>query len=471
MTRAMRPARLVGDAGRDHAAIGMADQGDVLQVLELEHRRHVVDVRGEVDLLVGEVGALAQPRVGRREEFMAGGARTAAASSSRPRRLTTHRVPERSLPWRFPLEAGGARNREMLLRITRNDIQTNHSTGRRTRGLSWPHPRACHERRRHRPARAELERRLIELGFVEGADVELLHQGLFGGDPIAVRVAATHHCAAPPRGHGDPGDGAADRCRERRRPTRAGRRAGRQSQLRQDRAVQRPDRQPPEGRQLSRRHRREEGGRAAHAGRPRRSRWSTCPAPIPCAPAAPTRRSPATWCWAACRARSPPDLMVCVADASNLRLVLRLALELKRVGRPMVLALNMIDIAAQARHRDRPRAPVARAGRAGRDNGGGAPRRHRRAAGRDRPRCSTRLPAAATADWRAPDAGEMRVAPARGRAHAARRACAGPGGPTRCTARSTRVLLHPVAGLVVLLALLFVMFQAVFAWARPADGR
>ena len=37
----------------------------------------------------------------------------------------------------------------------------------------------------------ELERRLIELGFVEGAAVELLHQGLFGGDPIAVRVAAT----------------------------------------------------------------------------------------------------------------------------------------------------------------------------------------------------------------------------------------------------------------------------------------
>ena len=37
---------------------------------------------------------------------------------------------------------------------------------------------------------AELERRLLELGFVEGAAVELLHQGLFGGDPIAVRVAA-----------------------------------------------------------------------------------------------------------------------------------------------------------------------------------------------------------------------------------------------------------------------------------------
>ncbi len=38
---------------------------------------------------------------------------------------------------------------------------------------------------------SELERRLIELGFVEGADVEVLHQGLFGGDPIAVRVAHT----------------------------------------------------------------------------------------------------------------------------------------------------------------------------------------------------------------------------------------------------------------------------------------
>lgn len=34
----------------------------------------------------------------------------------------------------------------------------------------------------------ELERRLIELGFTEGAEVEVLHEGLFGRDPIAVRV-------------------------------------------------------------------------------------------------------------------------------------------------------------------------------------------------------------------------------------------------------------------------------------------
>ena len=34
----------------------------------------------------------------------------------------------------------------------------------------------------------EIERRLIELGFVEGARVEILHEGLIGRDPIAVRV-------------------------------------------------------------------------------------------------------------------------------------------------------------------------------------------------------------------------------------------------------------------------------------------
>ena len=34
----------------------------------------------------------------------------------------------------------------------------------------------------------ELERRLIEIGLVEGARVEVRHQGLFRRDPIAVRV-------------------------------------------------------------------------------------------------------------------------------------------------------------------------------------------------------------------------------------------------------------------------------------------
>ena len=35
---------------------------------------------------------------------------------------------------------------------------------------------------------AEIERRLLELGFLEGARVSVLHEGLFGRDPIAVRV-------------------------------------------------------------------------------------------------------------------------------------------------------------------------------------------------------------------------------------------------------------------------------------------
>src|SRR6478735_635820 len=42
---------------------------------------------------------------------------------------------------------------------------------------------------------------------------------------------------------------------------------------------------------------------------------------------------------------SPPDFLLCVADATNLRVALRLVIELKRVHRPMLLVLNMIDIA------------------------------------------------------------------------------------------------------------------------------
>lgn len=34
----------------------------------------------------------------------------------------------------------------------------------------------------------ELESRLIELGFVEGAKVEVVHEGIVGRDPIAVRI-------------------------------------------------------------------------------------------------------------------------------------------------------------------------------------------------------------------------------------------------------------------------------------------
>lgn len=34
----------------------------------------------------------------------------------------------------------------------------------------------------------DLERRLLEIGFVEGARIEIVHTGPIGGDPIAVRL-------------------------------------------------------------------------------------------------------------------------------------------------------------------------------------------------------------------------------------------------------------------------------------------
>ncbi|GAB1716879.1 MAG: FeoA [Nitrobacter sp.] len=37
----------------------------------------------------------------------------------------------------------------------------------------------------------EIERRLLELGIVEGVSVQILHEGPIGRDPIAVRVNGT----------------------------------------------------------------------------------------------------------------------------------------------------------------------------------------------------------------------------------------------------------------------------------------
>ena len=33
-----------------------------------------------------------------------------------------------------------------------------------------------------------LERRLMEIGFIPGEPVQVLHKGFFGGEPIAVRI-------------------------------------------------------------------------------------------------------------------------------------------------------------------------------------------------------------------------------------------------------------------------------------------
>lgn len=160
-----------------------------------------------------------------------------------------------------------------------------------------------------------------------------------------------------------------------------------------------------------------------------------------------------------------PDLIVCVADATNLRLALRLALELKRVGRPVMLSLNMMDIA-------RKRGIEIDADRLAHELGvpvvsSIAVRR----GGIDAllakiDSAVANLPVAGAASWHAPDAGELRS----GQHEADRllRAVVRRTGERDAgTARADAVLLHPVGGLVILLAILFVMFQAVFAWAQP----
>ncbi|WP_333590356.1 ferrous iron transporter B [Brevundimonas sp.] len=164
-----------------------------------------------------------------------------------------------------------------------------------------------------------------------------------------------------------------------------------------------------------------------------------------------------------------PDAVILVADATNLRLVLRLALEMKAVGRPMVLALNMYDIAQRQGLRiDLERLSAELGVRivptvATRKRGveeliaaaedlivSGAP--------------------AGEGTWHAPDAAEIRAA--HHQAERIMKACVKPPErPDTLTGRIDSVLLHPVGGLVILLALLFVMFQAVFTWATPLmDG-
>jgi ferrous iron transport protein B len=160
-----------------------------------------------------------------------------------------------------------------------------------------------------------------------------------------------------------------------------------------------------------------------------------------------------------------PDLMVCVGDASNLRLALRLVLELKHVGRPVMLVLNMMDIARRrgieidmARLTSELGVPVVSSvavRRGGVDQLLG-----------EIDRALAGLPKIAASDWRPPGAGELRGAQ-READRILRSALRGAGRPDTRTNRADAVLLHPVAGLVILLAILFVMFQAVFAWARP----
>jgi ferrous iron transport protein B len=162
-----------------------------------------------------------------------------------------------------------------------------------------------------------------------------------------------------------------------------------------------------------------------------------------------------------------PDLLLCVADSTNLRLALRLVLELKRIGRPLLLVLNMIDI---AKHRgieidlDRMSAELGVAViTAAAVRRGGTDELMRRLDDL----AQDALPTAAAHEWKAPTTGELRAAQ-READRIIAVAVKKPAVPDTLTSRIDKVLLHPVAGLVILLAILFVMFQAVFTWAKPA---
>ncbi|HZW17369.1 MAG TPA: ferrous iron transport protein B [Luteimonas sp.] len=162
-----------------------------------------------------------------------------------------------------------------------------------------------------------------------------------------------------------------------------------------------------------------------------------------------------------------PDVLVCVVDATNLRLHLRFALEVRELGRPMVVALNMADVARRRGIRiDRAAleealgVPVVETV-AVHHNGAKELVARIEALG-DAPQAPTaRLPAAAGDGQDATEA-----------LHAETRrllslAVEMPSRTARIDDVLDRWLLHPVAGLLVLAVLMFLIFQAVYAWATP----
>ncbi|MEF8722603.1 ferrous iron transporter B [Candidatus Accumulibacter phosphatis] len=164
-----------------------------------------------------------------------------------------------------------------------------------------------------------------------------------------------------------------------------------------------------------------------------------------------------------------PDMIVCVSDATNLKLNLRLVLEVKRLGLPMMLALNMtdlakkrgitIDVAALQRELGMPVVNTVAVRR------GGASEllaQLEASVPMTLPHTAAELPPPAA--WLAPDVADVSATQ-----REVRRILAAsvrePAIDTRFDERIDRVVLHPVWGLLILAATLFLMFQAVFSWA------
>ncbi|MCC4605069.1 ferrous iron transporter B [Xanthomonas campestris pv. badrii] len=154
-----------------------------------------------------------------------------------------------------------------------------------------------------------------------------------------------------------------------------------------------------------------------------------------------------------------PDVLVCVMDATNLRLHLRFALELRELGRPMIVALNMVD-AAQRRGIviDLPALEQAL----------GVPVVETVAVRRGGAKALVQRLDTQAASLAAPTA----APPADGNYHALVRqilsaAVTMPTRTSRVDDALDRWLLHPVWGLVTLAVVMFLIFQAVYAWATP----
>ena len=168
------------------------------------------------------------------------------------------------------------------------------------------------------------------------------------------------------------------------------------------------------------------------------------------------------------RAQDPlPDLIVCVVDATNLQLNLRLVLEARALGLPMVLALNMGDLARQAGivvDRERLAAelgmPVVET--VGVQHGGARALLAQLDALPTQP--LDELPSAPPSAWQAGTVEGVMATQ-----QAVRRILAQVvQQPANTLARDDaidRVVLHPLWGMLLLAATLFLMFQAVFSWA------
>jgi len=163
-----------------------------------------------------------------------------------------------------------------------------------------------------------------------------------------------------------------------------------------------------------------------------------------------------------------PDLIVLVADATNLRLNLRLVLEVLRLGRPTVLALNMMDVARKRglvididKLQRELGIPVI-ASVAVQPNGGAA-----LVAQLDALPLTPQggLAADALASYARADAAPLEATPQEVRRILA--AVTTNAGETSTIGDSIdAVVLHPVAGYLILATLLFLVFQAVFSWSE-----